>query len=787
MGVEKTDIGKSVVSVFESRVDECSSRNAVLQGRLEICYEELESQANKIANQLLAMRGAQSEPVPILTSDAATMISASLGVMKANKFFVPVNPLFPSNRIRLMIQATCAGIIICDSEGQRALNQAGIGLQRLYLSSFNGKGSSTARPGIMVAPDSVAYVLFTSGSSGVPKGVAQIHSCMVHNVFRHGRLAISQEDRVTLISGDGFPGAISNPYIAILNGASLFPRSFHHDGIFETFDWLEQMRVNVCYVFPSFIRQLAEVVPPGRIHPLRLLYIGGETVHSRDVSIARKLFPGTFVAVGLNSTETGLTRLNMIDPETLVPKGIVSIGGPVPGVDIDIFSNGTPLPLGEVGEIVVSSKHVRPFYLDKGQLIDATETVSGVVGVRRFRTADRGYLNKDHELVHIGRLDEMVKIRGHRVELAEVEVVLSEIPGVVEAAVISHTVEGQGTELIAFVTTEDNLDETEIRRKMSPRLPMAMIPGIIRILPEFPRTANGKLDRRALPLPSAKHEEVSLGERNPLPDNVFDWISELWKSILRTKEIGLEDNFFDLGGNSILALKVVSQLRKEFGVPLPLQALFEQPTVKALSREIIHLLNERVLNLEETRNDWGLFVRFARKEDMNAICSIVNSYIEKTAINFRTNSQTTEEWERDWENTHYYYPWLVSSIDGIVKGVAYAAPWKSRNAYDWCTEVTIYVEMGREGQGIGRALYSRLIGLLEAQGYRTLLAVISLPNPNSVRLHEAFGFQQVGHLRGVGYKFSHWRDVGFWEKFSPKEEVVPQPILPVQSVSEARF
>lgn len=177
-----------------------------------------------------------------------------------------------------------------------------------------------------------------------------------------------------------------------------------------------------------------------------------------------------------------------------------------------------------------------------------------------------------------------------------------------------------------------------------------------------------------------------------------------------------------------------------------------------------------------------LHVRLAQHEDMGEISSIVNWYIEHTSINFRTKPQSPDEWRGEWEKTHCRYPWLVTPIDERVVGVAYAAPWKPRNAYDWCTEVTVYVERGHHGYGFGRALYTQLIKLLDAQGYRTMLAVISLPNFQSVRLHEAFGFAQAGLLQNVGYKFNKWCDVGLWERLSTDTSDSPRDILPVEAV-----
>jgi phosphinothricin acetyltransferase len=180
-------------------------------------------------------------------------------------------------------------------------------------------------------------------------------------------------------------------------------------------------------------------------------------------------------------------------------------------------------------------------------------------------------------------------------------------------------------------------------------------------------------------------------------------------------------------------------------------------------------------------------VRAMREADLPAVCDLINGYIRTTAINFRTQPQTVEEWRQDWRQLSGRYPWLVATFEGALAGtlagtlagVAYAGPWKTRAAYDWCAEVTVYVAPHAHRRGAGRALYGRLLRGLDAQGYRTMVGVIALPNAPSVALHEACGFQHAGTLRRVGYKFGAWHDVGFWQRQSARAAEPPAPLLPV--------
>ena len=178
-------------------------------------------------------------------------------------------------------------------------------------------------------------------------------------------------------------------------------------------------------------------------------------------------------------------------------------------------------------------------------------------------------------------------------------------------------------------------------------------------------------------------------------------------------------------------------------------------------------------------------IRWAEESDMTSFADIVNYYIETTAINFRTAPQSPAEWRDDWKLLSDRYPWLVAVDSGTVVGLAYACPWKPRNAYDWSAESTVYVANGLARRGVGRILYERLLTTLDAQGYRSTIGVIAQPNEASVALHEAFGFRHVGTLEAVGFKHGQWRDVGFWQRQSPSAGASPGELLPVAAVRSA--
>jgi phosphinothricin acetyltransferase len=176
-------------------------------------------------------------------------------------------------------------------------------------------------------------------------------------------------------------------------------------------------------------------------------------------------------------------------------------------------------------------------------------------------------------------------------------------------------------------------------------------------------------------------------------------------------------------------------------------------------------------------------IRLAQEADLEQFAEIVNHYIETTAINFHDRPQSEEDWEATWQVLHERYPFIAAEKDGVLGGIAYASPWKLRGAYEWTCEVTVYVRAGHERQGIGRALSARMLEILQAQGYRAVVAVIALPNDASVALHQSLGFEHAGTLKNLGYKLGAWRDVSFWQRSLGETSTAPDPIKPVHEVA----
>jgi peptide synthetase PhsA len=588
--------GCPVVAAFEARADADPAAPAVVGDGDVVTFGQLEAAANGVAGELLARRGPALEPVALMVRDPARMLAAMLGVLKAGKFYTPVNPAHPPARQEAALAQVRAGVVLTDGTPGGAAPPPGP--VRYDVREWEPRPRSI-RPDIR--PTDPAYVLFTSGSTGVPKGIAHNRGDMWHNVGRHAGLGVHPRERVSLISADGFVAAVSNVYIALLNGAALAPYSVHDRGVHELVPWLRGSAVSVCYSFPSFLRQAAAAggggsgdggggAAPG----VRLVYLGGEPVHPSDVVAARTLAPDATVAVGLNSSETGLLRLKLIPPGDPVPDP-VPVGGPVPDVEVVVRAGAAPAPPGVAGEIVVRSTRVAPSRVEQGTFVPlATAVGDPAAGLRELRTGDRGRMDGG-ELIHLGRSDGMVKIRGFRVEVGEVESALAGLPGVSEAAVVPYHEDSLTVELAAhLVPAAPDLSPGTVRQRLAQLLPAPSIPTRVWVETALPRTANGKVDRRALsrltPVRLAAGREHPDPVPGPGPDTVRTRLTELWCETLDLPVTAPGDDFFHEGGTSITALRLVSKVRREFGVPLKLAVVFETPTLVALVTAVVELL-----------------------------------------------------------------------------------------------------------------------------------------------------------------------------------------------------
>ncbi|NEO63467.1 MAG: amino acid adenylation domain-containing protein, partial [Moorea sp. SIO4G2] len=470
----------SIVEQFEQQVLRHGNRLAIGVPGQELTYNALNQWANRIARAVLNKLGAGSEPVALLFETGPSMIAAMLGVLKAGKFYVPLDISLPESRQRLILNDSKALLILSDRYHLDAsgFEQKILSQDVLRIDSLE-PGISDENLKIYCHPDDKAYILYTSGSTGRPKGVIQNHRYVLNlcrNYTNSGLMSFS--DRFSLLYSAAFGGAVRDIYCALLNGAALFPLDVKQIGLHQLGRWLRDNEITVMFAVATLFRHFVSTLDGLEDFPkLRLIQIGSETVYRQDAELFVENFSDQCtLMVNLGGTEISPVRQFPITKETVLTGATVPAGYGVEGTEVFLWDeSGQEVPPGEVGEIVVRSRQVALGYW---QQPERTEQVFITDGEHRyFKTGDLGKLLPDGCLLHLGRKDFQVKIRGYRVETTEVEASLLNLDPVQEAVVVAQAEAGGAVgdqQLVAYLTPVNSQNKPtakELKAALGDKLP----------------------------------------------------------------------------------------------------------------------------------------------------------------------------------------------------------------------------------------------------------------------------------------------------------------------------
>jgi amino acid adenylation domain-containing protein len=559
-----------------------ADRVAVESERTVWTYRDLDTITGSLAGVVREIIGSRGGRVALLLPHDAPMVAAILGVLRSGNAYVPLDPLYPKERLALMLADSQAGVLITDArnlELARAL--ATDSLHVLNVDELERTEPVTIDPS--VSPDSIAYILYTSGSTGRPKGVVQNHRNVLHHIGVYtNNLHIAPDDRLALLASFSFDAAVMDVFGALLNGATLCLFDVRSRGFDALATWLSAQRITIYHSTPTLYRSLLLDLPEAHTFPeVRLVVLGGEEVVPKDVDLYRQHFSANCLLVnGLGPTESTVSFQHFMDRRTALAGRTVPVGFPVQDTDLVLLDpEGRPTTLQ--GEIGIRSAHVAIGYWCRPELTAAAFLPDPDGGARRiYRTGDLGRLKPDGTLEFVGRRDDQVKVRGFRIEPAEVEAVLDAHPQVRRSVVVAREGEDGDRLLAAYIVpANDHVPALgAIRAHARERLPGYMVPSVFVVLPAFPLTPSGKVDRRALPPPDRTAPgaaSAAVGPRTPVETT----LAAIWSEALGLESVGIEDSFFDLGGHSLLAVRLFSKIEKVFGVTLPLASLFQAPTI----------------------------------------------------------------------------------------------------------------------------------------------------------------------------------------------------------------
>ncbi|HVZ46147.1 MAG TPA: amino acid adenylation domain-containing protein [Ramlibacter sp.] len=591
--------GLCVHELFEEQATRTPSAAAVTFEGCTLTYAELDARANRLAHQLRSLGVQPDTRVALCIERSLDMVIGLLAVLKAGGGYVPIDPAYPTERIDYMLQDAAPKVLLTSRRMQAALPETSA--PRLYLDEadrfLSGRRSDRIPPErIGLTPRHLAYVIYTSGSTGQPKGVMLEHANVTNLIHGHAALCgLTAADRVLQFASFSFDNSVAEIFPALATGAQLVLRPAHLVAPDAAFiDFLDTHGVTVTDLPTAFWHQWAQEVGEGRSRPgasVRLVLAGGEKAELRHL---KDWFAGCgphcrWINTYGPTEATVNASVVAVDAEAARTMTEIPIGRPVANACLRVLdAHGQLLPVGAVGEIHIGGAGVARGYLNREALTAKrfiADPFGTQPGARLYKTGDLGRWLPDGNMQYVGRSDFQVKLRGFRIELGEIENALAQHPCVREALVMAREDAPGDKRLVAYVVPREagRLDDGELRGHARAKLPQYMIPAAFVTLDALPVTPNGKVDRRALPAPEKSRADAAfMAPRTPAEEAM----AAIWSKVLRIDRVSVHDNFFDLGGHSLMALQLAAQVRRDLGVELPLSVLFSRPTLGELASAV---------------------------------------------------------------------------------------------------------------------------------------------------------------------------------------------------------
>jgi len=589
--------GPVVTELVSGKAEAAPNSLALVSSSQMLTYRELEVQANQLAHHLITLGVGSDVLVGVCLDRSPAMVIAALAIMKAGGAYVPLDPDSPSQRLRFMLEDAQAPVLItqqgiADRIGSGRWTTVDIEQDAVRIASHHG-----TRPQVSIPGGSLAYVIYTSGSTGRPKAVQITHDSLLNLIFWHRRaFDISAADRASQLASVGFDAAVWEVWPNLTAGSSVhFPDEAIRVAPRRLRDWLVTERITVCFA-PTPLAEALLTLDWPREAALRLLLTGGDTLHH---------YPPSDLPFALVNNY-GPTECTVVATSGLVlhnehPDGLPPIGRPIDNFQIYILDEHLQqVPVGTVGELHIGGKGLARGYLRRPDL-DAERFVANPFrqtgNDRIYKTGDLARYLPDGQIAFVGRIDEQIKVRGYRIEPEEIATVLEQYPGV-EASLVVARKDGSGDpRLIAYVvpTPDAKLDHSSLQEYLNRYLPDYMVPAAFVRMSALPVGPNGKIDRAALPPHGSENtigDQVRIAPSTPVEERVVAILAEL----LRIEKVGVNDNFFFLGGHSLLGTQLIARIRDFFGIELPLRAVFDSPTPAELSAEIERMLLKNRLN-----------------------------------------------------------------------------------------------------------------------------------------------------------------------------------------------
>ena len=583
---------KTIIDLFREQVALYPGKTALVYKEKSLTYMELDWRSNRLARTLRNSGVADNQPVGIVAEKSIDIIVGILAILKAGGGYVPVDPDYPIQRINFILQDSGSKIVLVQDKYEGLSIE---GISKISLNSFSSYSDNHSEIPSGVTSESLAYIMYTSGTTGIPKGSMIWQKGVVRLVRNTNYINLTNEDKILLTGAIVFDATTFEIWGALLNGATLYvvdketilsPKSLGEE--------LLNNNITVLWLTSALFTQIAES-RTDIFRKLKYLLSGGDVLSAQHINRVRNSNPSLKVINGYGPTENttfSTTFLIEKDYETNIP-----IGKPISNSTAYIFdSHLNYQPVGVIGELFVGGDGLSMGYLNREELNSRSFVQHPLrPGERLYRTGDYTRWLPDGNIEFHGRIDNQLKIRGFRVEIGEIAAVIAELEGVVEAVIKPVKVQEGDLRLAAFLNVKEsfNMDPKEITAAIRQKLPPYMVPSAFKLMRGFPTTINGKTDRDALNIDLSEFVVRESSEAESLSANE-KIIYDIWCDALKTKDISVSDNFFDIGGNSLMAISVFSKIGAAFDIDLGLRFFFDSPKIKDLAELIdIEMHNQK--------------------------------------------------------------------------------------------------------------------------------------------------------------------------------------------------
>ena len=583
----------AIDQLFEQQVANHPTKTAISFENATVTYGELNRRADQVA-QFLMKRGVRAgDFVGVCLDRSPTLVAALLGVLKAGAAFVPFDAKYPPSRLQYMFDDACVRLLLT-SAGQKRIAPPSVEVALIEKAAAE-LDSVTEKKRPLVSPDSLAYMMYTSGSTGNPKGVAVPHRAIIRLVKNNDFATFSPDETFLLFAPISFDASTLEIWGPLLNGGTLaiYPPEFES---LEQFDEvLTREKVTTLWLSSGLFNTVVDKKIDS-LRNIRQLLVGGDVVSPAHVQRVYAANPNVTVINGYGPTENTTFTCCYTIPRDFPLDRTIPIGRPIRNTQVYILDeNLQPMPVGLAGELYCGGDGLSHGYWNKPDLTaQAFVAHPFFAGARLYRTGDRVRLLKDGNLEFLGRIDSQIKIRGFRIELGEIETALRSLPGVQDAAASVDASVADAKRLLAFVVAQPGhtLVPTQLHETLRNILPEHACPSRIHIVEKLPLGANGKVDRKELLKTAAVSDQEHSVPANETLSPTETAIANVWKEILKIGSIGPDENFFHLGGDSLRAIQSVLQINRALGSNITITHVFQTPTVRGLAKKIEPVKNQ---------------------------------------------------------------------------------------------------------------------------------------------------------------------------------------------------